>query len=355
MLNHSPPRIAFIGAGWIVSNVWHPLLADLGCAVVAVVDPHLAQADAVARFGEHVRVCTTLTQDALAGCDLAVICSPNCFHVDHAVQALHQGLDVLIDKPACVMLGAAERLISAARAADRVFWVTAASSARDDIATIRHLIGDGQLGEIRCIDASWRRANGVPRPGSWFTSRELALGGSSVDLGWHLLEVALGLLGHPRVIAGVAHRAEPSTVAAVQGAAWRQDLGPSPDRVAMDVDSQLYAALQCEGGQIVRLSTAWTTPGSEDRTSFSINGSEGELQLDTLFGFSQNRRHPDRLMLRRSGIERPIELSVGEKIAPYRRFLQSVLAARSDSNRRHAVQADEEIKLLSIVSAYGFI
>lgn len=355
MLNHSPPRIALIGAGWIVSKVWHPLLADLGCAFIAVVDPHLAQADAAARFGEQVRVCAAITQEDLAGCDLAVICSPNRYHVDHAVQALQLGLDVIIDKPACVTLGAAEHLIAAARAAGRTFWVTAASSARDDVTMARQLIGDRQLGDIRCIDASWRRANGVPRPGSWFTSRELALGGSSVDLGWHLLEVALGLLGHPRVVAGVAHLAEPSAVAAVQGAAWRQDLGASPATVAMDVDTQLYAALQCAGGQLVRLSTAWTTHGSEDRTSLSIHGSEGELQLDTLFGFSQNRSSPDRLVLRRGGIERPIELPAGEKIAPYRRFLQAVLAARGDADRRHAARAEEEIKLLSIVSAYGFI
>ena len=356
MLKTKPPlRVAFIGAGWIVARVWCPLIRELGCEVAAVIDPRLSQPDAAAAFGEHVVAFPEAVPQALAGCNLAIICSPNRYHVDHAVLALQQGLDVILDKPACLDLESAERLIEAARDANRSFWVTAASSARNDVGIIRGLIGDRQVGEIHCVDASWRRASGVPHPGSWFTSRELALGGSSVDLGWHLLEVALGLMDYPQVTAGLSHQVIPPAISADQGIAWRQDIAALPQNIPVDVDTQLYAALRCESGQLIRLSTAWVAHGTSDCTSISVYGSEGEITLETLFGFSQNRQQPDRLILCKNGSEQVLPLTSAEKVAPYRRFLQGVLAAFGNADRLRNGQALEVTKLRSIVSAYRFI
>ena len=44
-----------------------------------------------------------------------------------------------------------------------------------------------------------RRA-GIPGLGTWFTSKELAGGGPLIDLGVHVLDMALYLMGNPRVV-----------------------------------------------------------------------------------------------------------------------------------------------------------
>ena len=41
-------------------------------------------------------------------------------------------------------------------------------------------------------------AAGIPRLGSWFVSKEQAGGGPLIDLGVHVLDIALYLMGEPR-------------------------------------------------------------------------------------------------------------------------------------------------------------
>src|SRR5207342_1656896 len=57
------------------------------------------------------------------------------------------------------------------------------------------------LGDIYNTRAFWLRRSGIPGLGSWFTSKELAGGGPLIDLGVHVLDMALWLLGNPRILA----------------------------------------------------------------------------------------------------------------------------------------------------------
>jgi oxidoreductase len=326
MVSAVPLNIAFVGSGWIVRTVWLPLLREAGARIVAAVDPDPAALTSLAALVPGLRTHAALSGVALDGCDVAFICSPNSCHVEQALQVLALGRHVVVEKPACFSVPEAERLIAASRAAQRALMVTSASSHRGDTAQLLAAARAGTLGQVQCIDASWRRRAGIPRLGSWFTDERLAIGGSGADLGWHLLEVALGALDFPLVTDGQSRTIRPFGPAAAmaqQHAAWREDGGTSA--ASIDVDTQLFASLRTANGALVRLTTAWSSAQPSDETALTLYGSEGEMRLLCTFGFSPNHSGRHELTLLRDGAAQALPCGE-ERMLPYCRFVASMLA-----------------------------
>lgn len=315
-------RFAFVGCGWVVRTVWLPLLLETDVEVVTLIDPDSgAFSEAVSQLpGVHIGI--HLSQAVAAKCDVAFICSPNTNHVEHAIEALGMGLNVIVEKPACFSLADADRLISASKAARKVIMVTSASSYRTDTMQLMEWSRDQQFGELHCIDASWRRRSGIPRPGSWFTTAETAVGGSGADLGWHVLEVALGTLGYPLVTNGLSRVIQPDVVDEQQMAMWRSDA--AGETAVVDVDTQMFACLQTQTGALIRVTTAWCSEQPVDETSFVVYGSSGEMKLVCTFGFSPQASDRNGLLLSRGGTTESL-FCAEEKLEPYRRFITAML------------------------------
>ena len=120
---------------------------------------------------------------------------------EHALQRLERGLHVLSEKPIARNEGEARSMVEAARAAGRVLHVGFNHRERGDIHKLKDVIDAGRLGTPYYAKAWWLRRSGIPGLGSWFTMAELAGGGPLVDIGVHVLDYSLFLLGNPTVIA----------------------------------------------------------------------------------------------------------------------------------------------------------
>ena len=70
---------------------------------------------------------------------------------------------------------------------------------RGDIQTLKRIVDAGRLGRLYYAKAWWLRRTGIPTLGSWFTSAEQAGGGPLLDIGVHVLDYSLFLLGQPRI------------------------------------------------------------------------------------------------------------------------------------------------------------
>ena len=114
---------------------------------------------------------------------------------------LEHGCHVLSEKPIALNGREADKMVRAARKADRVLDVAFNHRQRGDIQKLKGLIDDGRLGRPYYAKAWWLRRTGIPTVGSWFTRAELAGGGPLVDIGVHVLDWSLFLLGNPKVVA----------------------------------------------------------------------------------------------------------------------------------------------------------
>ena len=106
------------------------------------------------------------------------------------------GLAVVVDKPLAPTAAEARELVD--HASERGVPLTVFQNRRwdSDFLTLRRLISEGALGEVRRFESRFERWRPEPRPGAWReTTPPERGGGVLLDLGAHLVDQAMHLLG----------------------------------------------------------------------------------------------------------------------------------------------------------------
>jgi predicted dehydrogenase len=115
------------------------------------------------------------------------------------------------------------------------------------------------------------RNMGIPGYGSWFTNKDMAGAGALYDIGVHMLDLALFLLGFPKVSAvrGMLSSALGEQKIGLGG--WGVDRGNAG---RYDVDDTAIANIALADGGLIRLIVTWAAFGnSEERvTLFGTHG-----------------------------------------------------------------------------------
>ena len=130
--------------------------------------------------------------------DIISIATPNSLHHPIAVAALAAGKHVFCEKPLAITSQQASEMVQAAKDNKRILEVAFNYRRREDIGMVKQLVDSGELGRVYHSRVSWKRRSGIPGLTSWFTSAKLAGGGAAIDLGPHLIDSLLHMLGEPR-------------------------------------------------------------------------------------------------------------------------------------------------------------
>src|ERR1700751_927246 len=135
---------------------------------------------------------------ALPEIDLIVIATPNSTHFDLARKGISAGKHVVGDKPFTITSEEAPELISLVKKCQRVISLFQRRRWDADFLTVRQILREGALGEVIQFESRYDRYRPDPRQ-RW---REQAVPGAGVwfDLGSHLVDQALQLLGPPDAI-----------------------------------------------------------------------------------------------------------------------------------------------------------
>ncbi|MGO4533830.1 Gfo/Idh/MocA family protein [Leifsonia sp. 2MCAF36] len=198
MSGGSPIRVGLIGYG-VAGRVFHApfLAADPSFELAAVVT---SQVD---RLAADVPDATAVPDvDALLahpGLDLVVVASPTPLHVAHATAAVEAGLPTVVDKPFAPDAESGRALIERAEAAGVRFTVFQNRRWDGDFLTLRHLVDEGTLGDVRRFESrfEWWKPTADD---SWKSTTSAGEGGGILfDLGAHLIDQALLLFGPARV------------------------------------------------------------------------------------------------------------------------------------------------------------
>jgi predicted dehydrogenase len=89
-------------------------------------------------------------------------------------------------------------MIEAAHAANKTLMVCYNHRYRPEIMWLKRLIVAGEFGQLYAVKAGWMREGWIPTHGQWFTQKDRAGGGALIDLGVHVLDLALWLMGYPK-------------------------------------------------------------------------------------------------------------------------------------------------------------
>ena len=128
--------------------------------------------------------------------DLVVIATPNDSHVELAMQAIDARLAVVVDKPLATTSQAARELVAQSERAGVPLTVFHNRRWDSDQLTLRRLIAEGFLGDVRRYESRFERWRPQLRRDAWRESTAPRDGGGVLlDLGTHLVDQALVLFG----------------------------------------------------------------------------------------------------------------------------------------------------------------
>jgi predicted dehydrogenase len=262
------PKLGFLGVGWIGKNRLEAIAKSGVADITAVADASPELVRQTVQSFPQADTCASLDELLDRKLDGIVIATPSALHAEQAIAAFESGLAVFCQKPLGRSAEETRRVIAAARSADRLLGVDLSYRFIRGAQKIHDLCRAGELGEIFAIDLIFHNAYGPDK--SWFYDWKLSGGGCVIDLGIHLLDLALWNLGFPRIV-NVTSRLF------AQG-------NPIQGRCNA-VEDYALARLDLENGSTVKLACSWKLPvGCDAIISASFYGTKGGATFHNVDG-----------------------------------------------------------------------
>jgi predicted dehydrogenase len=236
----------------------------------ALCDPS-EEAIAAARVtAPEARVVKDLEELLALDVDGVVIATPSADHAEQSIRCLEAGKAVFCQKPLGRTADEVSRVVSAAERTDRLLGVDLSYRATAAGRALRGEVVGGSLGQLFAADLVFHNAYGPDR--AWFYDARLSGGGCVMDLGIHLVDLALWVLGFPPV-------AEVSASLRAGGAPIRGRPEGGP------VEDYAGAELELVGGIAVQLACSWRLPVGQDcLIEASFFGTGGGASLHNVRG-----------------------------------------------------------------------
>jgi|SRR5690625_1776354 len=191
-------NFGFIGLGWIGRNRMEKLLEDADMNCLGIIEPD----------SENMRYAEILAPDAIPcisinqlfeipEIDGIVIATPNAFHELHATAAFEAGKAVFCQKPLGRNQEEVEKVVAAAKKANKPLGVDLSYRYTKAFRTVYNRIQQGEIGDIYAVDMIFHNAYGPDK--DWFYDFDKSGGGCVLDLGIHLIDLALWTLNFPQI------------------------------------------------------------------------------------------------------------------------------------------------------------
>jgi predicted dehydrogenase len=262
------PRVGFLGVGWIGRHRMEAMLATGAVEAAAIADPSAEAADAALALAAGATRADTLDELLDQGLDGLVIATPSALHAAQAIRALERGVAVFCQKPLGRNAAETRAVVEAARRADRLLGVDLSYRFTAGMQRIRDLVRSGALGRVFAADLVFHNAYGPDK--AWFYDPALSGGGCVIDLGVHLVDLALWVLDFPEV-AQVASSLS----------AGGEPLNGRTERV----EDYAAATLELADGTVVRLACSWRLHlGRDAEISAAFHGAAGGAVMRNLDG-----------------------------------------------------------------------
>jgi predicted dehydrogenase len=262
------PRLGFLGVGWIGRHRMQAILGTGSVDVAAIADPSPEMALEAGKLAPVAKLVSTLDDILNTGVDGVVIATPSAMHAEQSIRALERGVAVFCQKPLGRTTAEVQAVVDAARKADRLLCVDLSYRFTEGMRRIRDIIDSGELGHIYAVDLVFHNAYGPDKP--WFYDPALSGGGCVMDLGVHLVDLALWSLNNP----GIAD----VTGKLFAGGAPLKD-------TSAQVEDYAVATVELETGAVVQLACSWRLQAGCDAViSATFYGTQGGVSLRNVNG-----------------------------------------------------------------------
>lgn len=186
--------------------------------------------------------------------DAVIVATPTSTHTDIAIDCLNAGKDVLVEKPLARTYLEAKKIVDAAKKNKRKLMVGMNLRYRPDTMLLRSFINSKEIGDPFYVKCGWIRKQSSSE--KWFTKKEESGGGVIIDLGIHLLDLALWLLDYPEI----------SSVST-----------QNFHHYTKNVEDTSINCIKCKSSAVINLEVSWSLPVEKNHFFMDVYGTKGSF------------------------------------------------------------------------------
>ncbi len=258
-------RVGIIGSQFISSLHAEGLQRCAHAEIVAAASPNRQHVGAFAAKFKIPRAFTDYRQLlALPEIDLVVVGVPNDLHCQIALDAAAAGKHIVMEKPLCLNLAEADRMIAACKKAKVKLMYAEELCFAPKYVRLKQLLDSGALGEPTLLKQS-EKHSGPHAAHFWDVNR--SGGGVTMDMGCHAIEFFRWMLDRPKIKSVYSQMSTRVHGAKTSG------------------DDDVILILEFENGTVGLAEASWTKLGGMDDRAEAY-GSKGVAYADLLRGNS---------------------------------------------------------------------
>ena len=271
-------RIAVIGTGGMGTNHVRWWAENPRAEVVALCDlktEKCARAlkranlrDDIPIFEDYKQLIDSQTLDAVD------ICTSNDFHSIIAVYAFEKGLHVFSEKPDAINAHETLRMKEASEKAGKLLMVMRNNRYYSNSRYLKQFIEDGKAGEIYCGRCGWIRRRGIPGKGGWFTTKAKSGGGPLIDLGVHMIDLAIWLMGNPTPVSVTGCTFTKFADNDAQADSEHAAFGEKVQNGAFDVEDLAMGFIRFDNGACLQLEFSWASNIEKEKRFVELRGTK---------------------------------------------------------------------------------
>ena len=214
----------------------------------------------------------------LSSIDAVSVCTPNYLHAPVTIAAFEAGKHVICEKPLAMNPKEGEAMVAAGKKAKKLFMTAFNNRFRGDTQVLKKFIEAGELGDIYFAKTGWIRRKGIPGFGGWFTTKKMSGGGPLIDLGVHVLDLALWLMGNPKAVTVTG------TTYAMFGPKGEGtgQFGVAEKKGGYDVEDLAGAFIRLDSGATVILEASWASHIRQEINYTNLIGTKGGADVSPL-------------------------------------------------------------------------
>lgn len=285
-------RVAIIGTGMIANSAHFPalnILREEGLVeVVGVADIREEVAAETAKRHNVSKYYQDPQQmlDELHP-DFVAVCTPNMYHKEWTIKSLKAGAHVACEKPMALTLKDAQEMWQTAKECGKMLFPCQCMRWRNYMQRSKELVEKGELGNIYFSDIEFIRRIGIPTWGM-FHMKEHNFGGPFCDLGVHLIDSLLWIVGDKKVeaVSGstytkIANQGEDILLSIAESGAYSGTFTPRPyDYKEFNVEDFATGFIRLEGGISVNFKFSWAINLPTTNLDMVICGDKGGLSIN---------------------------------------------------------------------------
>ena len=210
--------------------------------------------------------------------DYVDIATPNYLHSIIAVDALNKGLHVFCEKPDAVSVEEALNMKEAAEKNDKHLMVMRNNRYRHTAQYLKRYIAEGKMGDIYCGRCGWQRRRGIPGKGGWFTTKGQSGGGPLIDLGVHMIDLAIWLMGNPAPVA-VSGCTYTKFADSDVSDSVNSSFGDKKDGGIFDVEDLAMGFIKFDNGACLQIEFSWASNVEKETVFVELRGDKSGAVL----------------------------------------------------------------------------